>query len=496
MWLLLLVLVSTLIYIFVKKSLNYWVERGVPGPQPFPVVGNVGRNFFGKASQGQIFTDIYRTYQEHSFVGIFRGTIPYLLVRDPDFIRNITVKDFKHFQDNNVTVDKDVDPVFARNPFVIKGTEWKLKRAQLTSCFSSGKIKGFYPLLEESAMKMIKYIEHQLMTSAPLECREISVRFTLENVASCAFGIDGKCFEEDYPKFREMADEFLSPRGLLRGLKLTFIFSWPSLAKLLRMKFVAKEVEDKLLETVRTSLKYRKENDVVRNDFLEYVSQLSTNTDLFTEMDIVGHAASFFSDGYETSSRVMGFFIFELAMNPECQHKLREEIINSYEKHGNSFSYESINEMEYLDACFNESMRKNSILHHLAKVCTEAYTYTPTNPEYKKLSVNIEPGTPIIIPLTGLHTDPKYWKSPEKFIPERFLTRENTNKFTYLPFGEGPRICIGQRFGTTQLKVGIAHLFKNFVVEVNSKTQFPLTYNPYHILLSPVGGLWINLRKV
>ncbi|CAH1174260.1 unnamed protein product [Phaedon cochleariae] len=497
MSLFLLVLVLTLICIFVKKNLSYWVERGVPGPQPLPIVGNIGRNILGKVSQGQIFTDIYRTYQEYSFVGIFRGTVPYLLVRDPDFIRNIIVKDFKHFQENNVAVNEDVDPIFARNPFVIKDIAvWKLKRAQLISCFSSGKMKRYYPLLEESAMKMIKYIENQLRTSAPLECRELSVRFSLESVASCVFGIDGKCFEEDYPKFREMADEVLSPRGLLRGLKLTLILSWPSLAKPLKMKFVSKEVEDKLFGTVRMSLKLRKENNVVRNDFLDYLSQLSSNTESFSEMDLIGHAASFFSGGYETTSRAMGFFIFELAMNPECQDKLRQEIIHSYEENGNKFSYESINEMRYLDACFNENMRKNAISHYMTKVCTERYTFTPTNPEYKKMSVTLEPGTPIIIPLRGLLSDPKYWNSPEKFVPERFLDRDSVHKFTYLPFGEGPRICIGQRFGTTQLKVVIAHLLKNFVLEVNSKTQFPVKYNPFHILLTPVEGLWINLRRL
>lgn len=67
------------------------------------------------------------------------------MIREPELIKNIVVKDFKHFQNNDIDIDKNVDRIFGRNPFALKGNEWKTKRAQLTTCFTSGKVRvGIY----------------------------------------------------------------------------------------------------------------------------------------------------------------------------------------------------------------------------------------------------------------------------------------------------------------------------------------------------------------
>ncbi|CAH1155385.1 unnamed protein product [Phaedon cochleariae] len=497
MWLLVLITLSiALFYYLITINLNYWRKRFVPGPDPWPLVGNIGPSFIGRLSAGEIFTKIYREYEGYPFVGIFRATSPALIVRDPDFVKNITVKDFNHFQDNDIHIDKETDPIFGRNPFVLKGTEWKTTRAQLTSCFTSGKMKGMYPLICKSSERMVRYVEDETSKSSTMESRELCIRFTLDNVASCAFGLEGRCFDEPYSSFRRMADEFLSPDNFWMSIKTTVLFLIPALATFLKIKLVSDQTTQKLLDIVTATLKQRKENNIVRNDFLEYVSQLKDGSNVFTDLDMTAHAASFFGDGYESSSRVMSFLLFELARNPRVQEKLRQEILESYMKNNDSFSYESIHEMSYLDACFNENMRKNSIVHQLTKVCTEKYTYTPTDPEFKKVTVTVEAGTPIIIPLTGLQNDPKYFESPDEFKPERFLDKENIQKYTYLPFGEGPRVCLGQRFGVTQIKVGLVHLLKNYRVTVNQKTQLPLKYDPWYIMLHAIGGLWIDLHKV
>lgn len=78
------------------------------------------------------------------------------------------------------------------------------------------------------------------------------------------------------------------------------------------------------------------------------------------------------------------------------------------------------------------------------KVCTERYTYTCTDPAYKNLTVTIQPGTSITMPLAGLQMDAKYFPSPEEYRPERFLDKTEINKYCFLPFGEGPRSCLGK----------------------------------------------------
>ena len=81
-----------------------------------------------------------RKYNNESIVGAFKSFTPFLIIRDPDLIKEITIKSFSHFRDNDVEIDKKVDPIFGRNPFVLKGEEWKVVRAQLTPAFTSGKV--------------------------------------------------------------------------------------------------------------------------------------------------------------------------------------------------------------------------------------------------------------------------------------------------------------------------------------------------------------------
>lgn len=77
------------------------------------------------------------------------------------------------------------------------------------------------------------------------------------------------------------------------------------------------------------------------------------------------------------------------------------------------------------------------------KICNEEYTYTCANPEYKKLTVTIESGTSVIIPMAGIHNDEKYYSFPEQYIPDRFLEKDNTKTDTFFPFGLGHRSCMG-----------------------------------------------------
>lgn len=73
-------------------------------------------------------------------MGVYRSLSPVLLVRDPDLIKEVTIKSFQHFHDNDIDVDKKHDPLFGRNPLVLRGEEWKTVRAQLTPGFTSGKV--------------------------------------------------------------------------------------------------------------------------------------------------------------------------------------------------------------------------------------------------------------------------------------------------------------------------------------------------------------------
>lgn len=91
----------------------------------------------------------------------------------------------------------------------------------------------------------------------------------------------------------------------------------------------------------------------------------------------------------------------------------------------------------------SESLRLTPFLDILVKQCTQPCEYTPINPEYKKMSVNLIPGDTVILPYSMLMKDEKYFEKPNEYIPERMLDKDNFNKSCFFPFGLGPRACIG-----------------------------------------------------
>lgn len=126
----------------------------------------------------------------------------------------------------------------------------------------------------------------------------------------------------------------------------------------------------------------------------------------------------------------------------------------------------------------------------LNRVCNTPWTIPNTN-------TVIESGTPILIPVYGIQHDPKYYPEPEKFIPERFSSEVNKSftEMPYLPFGEGPRNCIGLRLGKLQTKVGLVLCLQKYSYELAGTSKQPIQMSISSILLTPIGGINLKIIK-
>lgn len=130
----------------------------------------------------------------------------------------------------------------------------------------------------------------------------------------------------------------------------------------------------------------------------------------------------------------------------------------------------------------------------LDRKCVKKYTIEPTNPDETPLEIN--PGDQIWVPVSGIHWDTKYYKNPEKFDPERFSKerKDNINPYTYIPFGAGPRNCIGSRFALLQTKIFLFYLYLKFNSIPIAKTQIPIKLSTKHIQVHAEKGCWIGLQ--
>jgi cytochrome P450 family 6 len=126
----------------------------------------------------------------------------------------------------------------------------------------------------------------------------------------------------------------------------------------------------------------------------------------------------------------------------------------------------------------------------LNRECTKDYKIPGTD-------VVLEKGMTTVIPVLALHHDPKYYPEPERFDPERFNEDEKAKRhhYVYLPFGEGPRICIGMRFGLMQTKVGLISILSKYQLNVSKKTAVPLVFDTKTVIMTTVGGMWLQIKK-
>jgi len=182
----------------------------------------------------------------------------------------------------------------------------------------------------------------------------------------------------------------------------------------------------------------------------------------------------------------------ELAVNPEVQQKLYEEIKAMNDEVGDKkINYEQIQSMKYLDQVVCETIRKWPAAPGTDRICVKDYQL-----EYDDKKFIIEKGTVIMIPIYGFHHDPQYFPEPDKFKPERFSdeNKGNIDPDTYLPFGIGPRNCIGSRFALMEMKTIFYYLLLNFSLEVTEKTQIPLQLYKSPVGLKTEKGVWVGLK--
>lgn len=200
----------------------------------------------------------------------------------------------------------------------------------------------------------------------------------------------------------------------------------------------------------------------------------------------------FWIAGFETSSTTMGFCLYELAKNEDVQNRVRKEIDEVLARHKGEITYESVNEMQLLEMCIDETLRMYPPVFNLVRQCNKNWKIPGSN-------IVIEKGVSVVIPAFAIQRDAKYYPNPDQFQPERFSEENSAGKTfvdrPYMSFGDGPRICIGQRLGKMQVKVGLVLLLQNYKFNLSGNTLQPLKISPKSVLFAPVGGLELKVTR-
>ncbi|XP_065369500.1 probable cytochrome P450 6a21 [Calliphora vicina] len=489
----LIALVSLTVY-FIKKRLNYWREQGIAHNKPSLIAGNLN----GLQTQRSIADCIRQTYEQFKGTGPFCGFYffqrPAVVVLDTALVKNILIKDFSNFTNRGLFHNEKDDPLTG-HLFLLDGAKWKNLRHKLSPTFTSGKMKFMYPTVIQVAEKFVEVFSHLSQGNAEVEIKELLARFTTDVIGTCAFGIDCNSLQDPNAEFRLMGKRSLNKRRhgkLLMG----FIQGFPELAKKLHMKMIPEDVTQFFMRIVKETVAYREAHNIENHDFLSILIDLKNGKggEKAVKLSIEEMAAQafvFFLGGFETSSSTMGFALYELALNQEMQQKMRQEINEAFDEEG-QINYEALHNLQYVGQVISETLRKYTIIPHLNRQALADYV-VPGHPKYV-----IKKDMPVIIPAYGMHHDPDLYPDPEKFDPERFDASQvkQRDAIEWLAFGDGPRNCIGMRFGLMQTRVGLIYLLRNFRFSVCDKTEVPLEWNKKSFILSSKNGIILKVEKV
>ncbi|XP_066992167.2 cytochrome P450 9e2 isoform X1 [Anabrus simplex] len=494
---------------------GHFKSRGVKYQKPLPFLGSMTRVAFNTQSFAYLIDNAYKEFPDEPFVGLFQFQTPVILVRDLELIKRITVKDFDHFTDHQL-FGVPPDDFAAKNLFTLTGEEWREMRNTLSPAFTSSKMKAMFVLMDECGQQLGDYLQNEINQQKAgepyvLDLKDLFTRYTNDVIATAAFGVHIDSLKEKDNEFYLMGKQITNFTGIKSLIFLASMFI-PKILKLLGISIFSKQEKSFFLDLVHETISTREKQGIVRPDMIHLLMQ-ARRGELkaevgeeevishgghklrkinLTEKDITAQALIFFVAGFDTASSLLSFAGILMAVHEDVQRKLQEEI-DEILGEDRQFSYEKVQKMKYLDMVISEALRFYPPAVITNRECTKDYTIPAgdKNPEY-----TIKKGEIVWIPVYGIQHDPKYYPNPEKFDPERF-SEENKNNivpYTYLPFGVGPRLCIGQRFALLEAKLALIHILSRFNLVVVKKTPLPLKLDHRSFVMGVEGGFWVGVQ--
>ncbi|XP_027203565.2 cytochrome P450 3A24-like [Dermatophagoides pteronyssinus] len=508
-----IILISVL-YWYIRTTYSYWSSRGINGPPIVPFLGNF---FLPHKPIALLHQNYIRRYGK--FFGMYQGRKPILCIADPVIIKRILVQDFPMFRNRIKQTVRH--KIFAQNLVNARDEAWKRIRSILSPMFTSSKMKKMESMIDQCADSMIHVLDNFAKRQESFLLHNVMGNFTMDVIAKCAFATDTNAHNDKENIFVKNARSFFN-FNIFRMSLLTFtpsvLIQFFARSKIppyhskttdffmdmsshviqQRRKNESKQHEDMLELMIRAE--HGKDKSFEKDDKFDshHVNQdeeeIQQEKKIFQEIigskflneeEIIAQSMIFLLAGYETTASTLTFCIYELAKHPEVQNKLYDEIKTI----GDSLDLNNLMKLPYLDAVISETLRKHPPALALGREAMEEYHI----PEY---NFTIEKNQALIIPVYAIHHDPQYYPDPETFNPDRFLpeNRHNIIPYTYLPFGGGPRNCIGMRFALSEAKLGLANILKNFIIVSTDKTCDKLNVEKSFFLMKTT-PIYVGVKK-
>jgi cytochrome P450 len=409
-----------------------------------------------------------------------------LIVNDPGLIKHVLVDNAANYRMSDIR-QLVLRPILRDGLLTAEGQVWKRSRKALAPVFTPRHARGFAGQMlkqtEEYAAKYQSVGPDGKRFDIAIDMTELTFAILADTLFSGEIVTASGHFADD-------VNQLLHRMGRVDPMDLLRAPSWvPRITRIGGQK-----VLDKFRGIVRDTMnlrldKMKADRAAAPDDFLTLLLEQS-GPDGLTMEEIEDNILTFIGAGHETTARALAWCLYCVANVPHVRVEMEKEI--------DRVLATGVEPVEWLDlmphvrAAFEETMRLYPPAPSInrAAIATDQWT-SPTGE-----CVDIPAGVTVLIMPWTLHRHALYWEKPRAFMPERFLpeNRAGINRFQFLPFGAGPRVCIGATFALQEAVIALAILMHRFRFDVTADT------NPWPVqklTTQPQGGLpmLVSLRS-
>ncbi|KAG2372375.1 Cytochrome P450 [Vigna angularis] len=420
---------------------------------------------------------------------IWFGPAPRVTLTDPELIKEVFNKsnDFE-----KITMNPQIR-LLAPGLVRLEGEKWSKHRKIINPAFNLEKLKDMLPLFIKCCDDLISKWEEMLSFNGS---SEIDIWPFLQTLASDA--ISRTAFGSSYEEGRRIFQLLKEQTELTVQLLLkVYIPGWRFVptATHRRMKAIDREIKASLMDIINNREKALKEGEATKHDLLDIllesnhkeIQEHGNNKNVGMNIeDVIAECRLFYFAGQETTSSLLVWTMILLSMYPDWQTRAREEILQVFSNRKPDF--DGLNHLKIVTMILNEVLRLYPPVIGLARKVRK---------DVKLGNLSLPAGVQVSLPIVLVHHDCELWGDDAKeFKPERFaegVLKATNGRASLIPFGGGPRICIGQNFSLLEAKIALSMILQRFSFELSpTYTHAPTTV----LTLQPQHGAQLILRKL
>jgi cytochrome P450 len=400
------------------------------------------------------------------------------VAHDPAAVRHVLLDNAANYRKDDLQL-RVLSPGLGNGLLTAEGDAWRLQRRSLAPLFSPRQVAEFAAPMQRVAAATVERIGHRC-DGAVTEVGELMSRMTLEVLEQTLFSQGlGRAPSE----FQRAVTSYFDSFGRLDPLDLIGAPAFvPRLGR--RRGRPALRFFDEAVDAIvaRRKALLERGGEAPRDLLTLLLAAKDPETGrAMPEADIRANIVTFIGAGHETTSNGLTWTLYLLSQSPDWRERAEEEAERAYDRQQPA----SFERCYVLRAVFEEALR----LYPPAAILSRQALG-----DDEILGVRVPAGAVVVVSPYVLHRRRGLWDDPDAFDPSRFLDdrRERIDRFAYIPFGAGPRVCIGMPFAMQEATIILANLLRAFRFElVGGYSVMP----QQRVTLRPRGGMKMHVRR-